>query len=259
MKIGKVLVVPLVLIVVMVFVLAGKGFATEEDNWRFSIEPYLLALSIDGDTSIGRATGVDVDVDFSDILEKLEAAFMINASAYHKSGWGVIIDYGFMILGADTSGPKDGVIDAEVRQGILEAFIAKQLPLQQGHWELYTGIRWWDNDIDVTVQSAIGPGSINPQIKEGWVDPVIGAKLQIPLLEKFELVFRGDVGGFGVSSDFTAHIATGFHYRFTDMISLDVLYKALWVDYETGTAGSPGYFSYTTVTHGPILGVIFEF
>ncbi len=47
MKIGKVLVVLLVLIVVMVFVSAGKGFATEEGNWRFSIQTYLFGLSID--------------------------------------------------------------------------------------------------------------------------------------------------------------------------------------------------------------------
>jgi len=81
----------------------------------------------------------------------------------------------------------------------------------------------------------------------------------MPLSESFDLVFRGDVGGFGLSSDFTALIAAGVHYRFTNMISLDVRYKALWVDYETGAKGAPGYFSYTTVTHGPILGVIFEF
>lgn len=259
MKISKMRIVPLVLMIVMVFVSTSKGFASEDDNWRFSIEPYLLAISIDGDTSIGRVTGADVEVDFSDILETLEAAFMINGSAYHKSGWGVVVDYGFMKLGADTTGPKDGVIDATVRQGILEAFLAKQFPLKKGHWEIFTGIRWWDNDIDVAVQSTLGAGSINPQVDEDWVDPVIGAKAQIPMSEKFDLVLRGDIGGFGIASDFTSNITAGFHYRFTDMISLDVLYKALWVDYETGTSGFPGYFSYKTVTHGPILGLLFEF
>ena len=253
------LVAPLILVVFTVFVSADKGLATENDNWRFVIEPYLMATNIEGDTSIGRATGVDVDVDFSDILENLEAAFMITAAAYHKSGWGIIVDYGFMKLGADTSGPIGGVINAEVRQGVLETFIAKQFTLQQGHWELYTGIRWWDNDIDVTIDPTIRPGSISLSVEENWVDPIIGAQISMPLSESFDLVFRGDVGGFGISSDFTALVAAGFHYRFTEMISLDVRYKALWVDYETGAKGTPGYFSYTTVTHGPILGVIFDF
>jgi hypothetical protein len=84
----KELTVSLVLTIITFFVFADKGFATEKDNWQFAIEPYLMATSIEGDASIGRATGVDVDVRFSDILETLEAAFMISAEAYHKSGWG---------------------------------------------------------------------------------------------------------------------------------------------------------------------------
>ena len=247
------------LVIAVFYFPVEKGFAAEGDDWMFSIEPYLMATNIGGDTTIGRATGVDVDVDFSDILEKLEAAFMVSGSAFHKSGWGVLVDYGYMKLGSDTSGPKGGVVDTELRQGVLETFIAKQMPLQQGHWELYTGIRWWDNDIEVTVDPTIRPGDINLSVKEDWVDPVIGAQFKIPLSGKFDFLLRGDVGGFGISSDFTALVTAGFQYRFTEMISLDVRYKALWVDYETGAEGAPGYFAYKTVTHGPILGVIFEF
>ena len=36
-------------------------------------------------------------------------------------------------------------------------------------------------------------------------------------------------------------------------------YKALWVDYENGTPGSPDFFQYDTVTHGPLLGIIYKF
>jgi len=174
MKMFEVLVTRLVLATVMIFAAVDKGGATEGDNWQFTIEPYLMATSIEGDTSIGRATGVGVDMDFSDILKNLEAAFMINAAAYHKSGWGILVDYGFMKLGADTSGPVGGVVNAEVRQGVLETFITKQFSLQHGHWELYTGIRWWYNDIDVTVDPAIRPGSINLSVEEDWLDPIIG-------------------------------------------------------------------------------------
>lgn len=144
-------------------------------------------------------------------------------------------------------------------RGVLETFIARKLSASYGDWELYTGVRWWDNDIDVMVDPAIRPGTINLSVDEGWVDPVVGARFGMSLSEKVNLVLRGDVGGFGLSSDFTALVSAGFHYRFTEIISLDVRYKALWVDYETGAAGTPGYFSYTTVTHGPILGVIIRF
>ena len=42
-------------------------------------------------------------------------------------------------------------------------------------------------------------------------------------------------------------------------IDLDLQYKAIWVDYETGSRGSPGYFQYDTVAHGPVIGFVFSF
>ncbi len=42
-------------------------------------------------------------------------------------------------------------------------------------------------------------------------------------------------------------------------IELDLQYKALAVDYETGTPGQKGYFMYDTITHGPIIGLVFKF
>jgi hypothetical protein len=105
------------------------------DEWTFSVEPYVLAASIAGDASIGRVTGVEIDVDFSTILEKLEMAAMVHFEAHSGNGWGFALDYGFM----------------------------------------------------------------------------------------------------------------------------DLQYKALWVDYEDGSAGQAGYFAYDTVTHGPIVGLKIEF
>jgi hypothetical protein len=67
------------------------------------------------------------------------------------------------------------------------------------------------------------------------------------------------VGGFGLEADFTASISGGFRYKLTEALLLDMLYKATWVDYESGTKGEPGYFSYDTVTHGPLLGLIYKF
>ncbi|MEA3468902.1 MAG: hypothetical protein U9R57_11890, partial [Thermodesulfobacteriota bacterium] len=116
MKIFKNLAVPLVLTVLAFFVHPDRGDAVERDNWRFAVEPYLLATNIDGDASIGRVSGAAVDVSFSDILGHLEAAFMISGEVYHSSGWGLLVDYGFMKLGEDSSGPMGGIVSTEVRQ-----------------------------------------------------------------------------------------------------------------------------------------------
>ena len=233
--------------------------ASTESGWNFSIEPYLMATNIDGDAGVGRVTGAEVAVDFDDILENLDAGFMVVMEAHHASGWGIILDYGFMDLGKEISGPLGGVIDADIRQGILELLAAKRFDLTNGYYEIIGGIRWWDNDIDVEVDPLVLPGTPTASIDEDWVDPVVGMRFVTPMSEKWKLALRGDVGGFGVGSDFTASAAAGILYSFSKTISLDVKYRALWVDYENGTKGTPGYFAYDTVTHGPILGLIFEF
>jgi hypothetical protein len=233
--------------------------AAAGEAWNFVIEPYLLISSIDGDAGVGRVTGAEVDVDFDDILKDLEAGFMIVLEAHHASGWGIMIDYGFMDLGSDISGPLGGIIDVDTHQGILEVLIAKRIDLATGHIEILGGARRWDNEVDVEVDPQVLPGTIATSIDEDWIDPVVGVRYTRPMSEKWQIVLRGDVGGFGVGSDFTAVAAGGILYSFTEVLSLDVQYKALWVDYEDGTKGSPGYFTYDTVTHGPLIGLKIEF
>ena len=109
------------------------------------------------------------------------------------------------------------------------------------------------------VSPALLPGTASTKVKADWVDVVIGARWTNPLNDRWDFIYRGDIGGFGLESDFTSSLAAGFHYQMTQSIDLDLQYKATWVDFESGVPGQPGYFSYDTVTHGPIIGVIFNF
>lgn len=56
------------------------------EDWSFEFEPYIFASTIEGDTGVGRAIGVEVDVDLSDILEVLDMAFMGHFEAHHTNG-----------------------------------------------------------------------------------------------------------------------------------------------------------------------------
>ena len=235
-----------------------SNYASAQD-WSYQFEPYALVTSIEGNGGIGRATGVPVDVDMSDILEVLEFAAMAHFEAHNNNGWGVALDYGFMDLSADISGPRGGVVDAQVRQGVLEVLLVRRKSSGAGHLDFTAGVRWWDNDIDVVVDLVTLPGTPTAEIEEDWIDVVIGVRWTNPINDKWTLQFRGDVGGLGVESDFTAVAAAGFKYKMTESMDLDLQYKALWVDYETGSAGQPGFFQYDTTTHGPIIGVVFNF
>jgi hypothetical protein len=228
-------------------------------DWTFEIEPYAMATTISGDASVGRVTGVEVDVDMSDILETLELAGMLHFEAHADNGWGVALDYGFMDLNADISGTRGGVVDTDVRQGVLETLLMRRTELANGQLDVIGGFRWWDNDLDVTIDAAALPGTTEIKVDENWLDLVIGLRWTSALNEQWQMQLRGDIGGLGLEADFTSTLAASFRYSLSQSVDLDLQYKATWVDYESGSRGSPGYFQYDTVTHGPVIGVIFKF
>jgi len=233
--------------------------AVSASDWRYSIEPYVLAASIEGDAGVGRVTGAPVNVDFGDILENLEMAFMLHAEAVNGSKFGIIFDYGFMDLGADISGPLGGVVNAEVSQDIMELMLFKRTKANNYTYDIYAGIRWWDNEVDILIDSGVLPGTLSTSIDESWVDPVIGVRLFYPFNNKWTLLMRGDVGGFGVGSESSSLVSVGARYEINKDMLLNIKYQGLWVDYEDGTPGTPGYFAYDTVTHGPVIGLQFDF
>ncbi len=228
------------------------------DNWDFVVAPYLLLPNISGDVSLGRIEGADVEVDIGDILEALELGGMLQLEARHKSGFGVLLNYAFMLLGDDATGPLGFAdFDAEVFQGILEAYGTYRFEFGRSTLDAYAGIRWWYISIDVDATTPLGERSFDRD--EGWVDPVVGVRWLPRIAAHWRLLVQGDIGGFGVASDFSWNTMAGVIWDKGGSWSIALLYRLLDVDYETGTRGTPSRFVYDTLTQGPILGVAFRF
>ncbi|EED36007.1 conserved hypothetical protein [Luminiphilus syltensis NOR5-1B] len=231
--------------------------AAEDKDWEFMIEPYVLATSIEGDAGLGRVADVPVDVDFSTILDSLDIGAMVHLEAIRDQKWGVIVDFGFMDLSGGTTVARNGVLEADVYQGVLETFVFRRIQSGSQYFDLYGGLRWWNNDIGVNLE--LGP--LQPRrvkIKEDWVDPVVGGRWHHPINEKWKLVLRGDIGGFGIESDWTAAAGVSLWRQF-ESLSMEFAYRGTWVDYESGIRGEVGSFAYDTLTHGPMVGLAWTF
>lgn len=237
--------------------LALAASPAHADKWSYQIEPYVIGVTIDGDAGIGRAAGVDLGVDFSDILENLDMGGMVHFEARHESGWGLALDYAFMDLGDDRSSPRGAVLNTDVFEGILEAELFKGTGMGNEGLDYLAGLRWWSIEVDVDIDPVLLPGTVSGGIDEDWVDVYIGARWKTPISEKWLFTLRGDVGTGG--ADFTWQVRGGFRYGIGDSKALDLGYRALGVDYETGTRGQQGYFQYDTTTHGPFIGFGFKF
>lgn len=183
---------------------------------------------------------------------------MLQVEARHSSGYGAMLNYAFMDLGKDLSGPRGFTkVDTDIFQGILEGFGTYRFEYQGGTLDMYGGVRWWDIGIDVDATTPLGNASYSRD--KDWVDPVLGLRWLPRLNDALRLLVQGDVGGFGAASDFTWCTQAGLLWDIRPSMSVALVYKALGVDYQSGTRGTSSFFEYDTITQGPLLGLVFRF
>lgn len=101
---------------------------------------------------------------------------------------------------------------------------------------------------------AVLPEGLTLKDSEQWVDPIVGLDLSLDLSRKFRLRVEGDVGGFGVGSDFAWWAIAGADWRFARRWTLMFAYAWLDVDY-----GSASDFAWNLQLQGPSLGLQFSF
>ncbi len=88
---------------------------------------------------------------------------------------------------------------------------------------------------------------------DDWFDPYIGLRGRYNFTDRLYATAKGDVGGFGVGSDFTWQAEAALGFQLTRSISAEAGYRALGIDYEDDG------LTYNTITHGAqvMLGITF--
>jgi len=234
------------------------SFTSIADEWSFQVEPYVMVTSIEGDASLGRVNGVGVDVDFDTILNNLDSAAMMHFEAHHDSGWGMAFDYGYMDLSGKKTNENGSVASAGIRQGVLEGLAIFRTKVSSGTLDYFSGVRWWDNNISSDISLSQFPvNDLTREVKADWLDAVIGVRWLADINEQWKFLAQADIGGY--QANFTSSIQTGVQYETSKLMTLDMRYKATWVDYDEGHQGQVDYFQYDTVTHGLVVGLIFKF
>jgi hypothetical protein len=86
-----------------------------------------------------------------------------------------------------------------------------------------------------------------------WADPIVGLRGQWNLNEKWYLAGKGDIGGFGVNSDFTWELQGTVGYNFTPCFSTEIGYRYFDTDYDNDG------FTYDVTQAGILLNFNFTF
>jgi len=96
----------LALVMAAIFTVSAEAQTASPDNqWKFSITPYLWMPSVDGTLNYSSPSGggaPSVDVGADQILESLEAAFMISGEV-RKGRWSMFTDFIYLELSNEDS------------------------------------------------------------------------------------------------------------------------------------------------------------
>lgn len=221
------------------------------DEWKQTVFIYGMGAAIEGDATIGNLT-VPVDLSISDVLDNLKFGFM-GAYRIENDTWSIEADTTFMNLGNTQRAPRNNVrAYMDVEQWTLMGTVGRRLTDNlEGLFSLTYFDVSADLELRVLQQRATASRSAS------WVDPLVGLNYRVPLGEKWSYALRGDIGGFGVGSDLTWHVLTGFRRQNTDMFGWYVGYRVIAYDYEDGSGRN--YQRYDLTQQGPLAGVSFSF
>ncbi len=221
---------------------AAAPAPAETGGWTFAVRPYLWAASVGGSVTAGNLPAQDFDLSFSDLVDDLEFAWMMGLEARPKDAhWGLLVDSLYMDLEGG-----EAPLSWEFEQLMLEADITWRVGPDV---DLLAGARFWSFQTDVS----ISPPGLSGSGDESWVDPVIGVRGLTHLSERWALAGRGDIGGFGVGSEFSWQLAGYVLFIPSHTIDLILGYRYLDLDLEEGNLEMDLGFG------GPVLGVGINF
>jgi len=228
-----------------ILVSATAAVAEETNHWRFDTALNLWLAGLSGDVTV-RGIPANVNDSFSDVLDHLKAGAAGRVTLGYDR-WFLSTEFSYMKL--EASVPEASM---DVKQWLVEPSLGYQFCK---YFDGFAGARY--NSIEATVNFNGPVGEVRSDSQEWW-DPIIGVQLSLPLVGD-KLTFNGhfDIGGFGVGSEFTWQAYPYLNWRFTRWGSVQLGYRWLGTDYETGSGR--GKFVYDVVVHGPQLGLTVHF
>lgn len=281
-------------IVISLLASAVRPAAAEEaspgDGWRFNASTYAWFTSVSGNTT-ARGQIFDVNAGFFDIVSNSSSIAAFNA--YFEANKGPVGFYADLVwsnLGFSKSAARyrnplaglnvNGVVNAQLNYtmtivevgGIYEVSRWSHSPTSFTAADALFGFRYWNNSVTASLDALMTADLYNlgfersrdiAVAKSGnleWVDPVIGFRVRHQFTPSQTAFLRGDVGGFGLGSQFSWQAVAAYAYAWQFdgyQLAATLGYRALAASYTTGVGIDTRGID--LVLHGPLIGFSIKF
>ncbi len=231
-------------------------------DFTFTLAPYAWLTGLYGTVGVGNKD-VKVDASFADLSKYLNFAAMIHADFMYRDKLGLLAEFNYSLLG-DQASHKSVSLDSQMSLILSDVAGVYRLGTvalggeggNTASFDLTGGIRIWSLTTTLDVATAENGGRTVSATKT-WVDPTVGARAFFHLGKRWELDFRGGVGGFGLASNFTWDAMALAGYSLWDHGTILAGYRAVGVNHTEGSGASK--FTFDATLQGPILGLAFTF
>jgi len=266
-------------ITVVLLGLSTATFAAEEkqSKWEFELEPYGWISGTYGTIGVGGKTA-HLDVTPSDLLDALFDGDALALATYFSARYDRWVAFTDVMGGGakveineTIPTPRRG-LSVNAKDTITFVIADFALGYRLCEWSLpnrqrpstlgvYAGARYvhLGNDLKGGVGVIDGKQfSGNASDTINWADPLIGFWLSVPVLDSVSFDFRGDIGGFGASSDLDWGLDSDLRYwlswkPFSARTYLAAGYRVVAFD------RTPSAASVNIQLRGPTAGIGFVF
>jgi len=192
---------------------------------------YLWTTALEGTVGV-RGRTATVDVGFDEMLKMLKMGFF-GFCQVRKDNFALVSDILYSKLSDDSMPNPLLRIDTTTTLTTGDLVFSYRVANRPESIEFFAGARYMSMTADLDISSPMPLPLLNRQLggKQGWFDPVVGTRLRLDLSPKVALTLRGDIGGFGVSSELLWQAIVTFDYRMRDNMSMRIGYRILDYDY----------------------------
>lgn len=233
--------------------------SNQKTEWDYTIAPYGWIFGINGSMTV-KGTTIKIDTTPGDTLKLLKDVDFIGQlhMEANKGPWTILLDPTYLKLTQDGSmGPLAATVSPEIAFVDFGTFYTLANPrIAQTQKPLLIQVLGGGRYFHMRIK--IRP-SMLPSVSESqdFVTPIIGGRIKTQLDKRWNLLIRGDIGGFGiddVKKTWSASAITEYSLNKKCMLALG--FRVMGIDYAHGSGASR--FAIDTRFWGPVFGIIFK-
>jgi hypothetical protein len=243
-----------------------------DDGWHLDFTGYVWMPSFHGSTGV-RGIDIPVSASFGDILRNSDSLVGLEGRLALRNGpFGVYVDGLWNRVGLDTVTGPFGLASIQptatltyVEGALFYQFLdvaPDRSPDSQDFWgagiksDVYAGARYTDIGLKLKFQNLGQSESKN----QSWVDPIVGARVELSITDDWRFFLDNNVGGFGAGSKFaySGLALVGYQFTLWDLpTTVWVGYRGLYQNFQDGNGSDA--FKWNMWVHGPVIASTIRF